>query len=132
MSKRNRTRFGHSNPTIECRRRKIRSWHVSDNPYTKKMEARDVLLFAAIDALRLNYNFKGIEKVAKLCPNVTQAKCYQTTGISTIALIIKGKDGKSPGSGTIFYCGSYVKNGLPAGVTLRVAGSLSSKAFQKF
>jgi hypothetical protein len=131
MSKRSRTRFGHSNPTIERRRRTIKSWPFT-SIYTKKMELRDDKLFAAIDALRLDYNFKGIEKVAKLCPNVTQAKCYQTTGISTIALIIKGKDGKAPGSGTIFYCGSCVKNGLPAGVTLRVVGSLSSKAFQTF
>jgi hypothetical protein len=100
--------------------------------YSLRAAERDEKLFKAQDELEKDYNFKNIEKVARLCPGITSAKVYQTTGLYTILLVVKGREGVTPGPGTIEGVGIAVSCYLPEGVKVRVVGNLKSKSLNLF
>ena len=140
MSKRSRTRYKNSNPTTEHHRRqkgnKGKACPCGCNgcknlsQYSLKAAEKDERLFEAQDELEKDYSFKNIEKVARLCPGITSAKVYQTTGNPTSVLVVKGREGVCPGPGTIDWVSISVACYLPAGVKVRVVGSLKSKSLK--
>jgi hypothetical protein len=91
-------------------------------------------MFAAQNELEKDYQFKNIEKVAKLCRGITYAKAYQTTTISpsTVMLVVKGREGVCPGVETIDWVGICVSVYMPKGVDLRVVGDINSKSRNTF
>ena len=130
MSKRSRTRYKNSNPTTERhRRQKGNKWRVCPCGCSEAAEW-DEKLFKAQDELEKDYNFKNIEKVARLCPGITSAKVYQTTGLHTILLVVKGREGVWPSLEAIDAVSINVACYLPLGVKVRVVGSLKSKSLK--
>ena len=128
MSKRTRTRNQNPNPTTERRRRQRKGWHYG----CSYPSDQDEKLFSAQDELAQNFSLEGMEKVAKLCPGITKAKAYPTTGTSTYLLLVKGREGVCPGAETIHWAGVCVYPYLPVGVTLSVVGRLESKSLESF
>ena len=131
MSKRSRTRYKNSNPTTERhRRQKSNKGRICPSNYSLKAAERDEKLFKAQDELEKDYNFKNIEKVARLCPGITSAKVYQTTGLHTILLVVKGREGVWPSPEAIDAVSISVACYLPLGVKVRVVGSIKSKSLK--
>ena len=131
MSKRTSSKYKNPNPTLTRRKRQAKSWGYS---YTKKEYDQNVKLFVAQDELEQNFSLKGLEKVAKACPGITQAKAtaYPATRPSVYLLEVKGREGVCPGHETIDWVGICVSCYLPLGATLRVVGDVDTKSLKEF
>jgi hypothetical protein len=130
MSKRTRTRYGNANPTTEHRRRsaRVNKFHKA----TAGLFNEKVL--SAMSALRDDYYFPNIEKLAKVClSKVISAKVYQTCHVpQAILLVLKGREGVKLHPETVKKVGSFLTLYLPIGLTLFVSSDEDSKPLTSF
>jgi hypothetical protein len=103
MSKRNRTRHEHANPTTEKNRRRVRAWpDARDAP--RQEWSRELRLWSLLEDLRDVPTCANLKKAIQFMPGVKNVKVTETaeTGEDTggpkesVHVIVTGREGACP------------------------------------